>query len=173
MRQRRENPQRWYQHACEIIITRSFPVLSRGVKDNERQTEMERRVKMDTSRRGIKKDRKSKASETKGESLNLSSSLWVQNERRIVGWIIGAKPQKELNCSSSPMSSRQADYLPDSFPDRKICNHDSLASEWSYCGPQGHLICHLISSLKRRILYQFLLIINSSNTIIIVVIITI
>lgn len=41
------------------------------------------------------KKRQSKASETKGESLNLSSSFWVQNERRIVGWIIGAKPQRE------------------------------------------------------------------------------
>lgn len=45
--------------------------------------------------RSGKKDRRSKASETKGESLNLSSSFWVQNERRIVGWIIGAKPQRE------------------------------------------------------------------------------
>lgn len=75
------------------------------MKDNERQTQMERRAKMDRSKRGMeKKKRKSKVSESKGESLNLSSSLWVQNERRIVGWIIGAKPQKELNYSSSPMS---------------------------------------------------------------------
>lgn len=75
------------------------------MKDNERQTQMERRAKMDRSKRGMeKKKRKSKVSESKGESLNLLSSLWVQNERRIVGWIIGAKPQKELNYSSSPMS---------------------------------------------------------------------
>lgn len=68
------------------------------------------------------------------------------------------------------MFRRQADYIPDSLPDRKFCNHDSLASEWSYCGPEGHLICRLISSLNRRILYQFLLIIiNSSGTIIIAV----
>lgn len=66
-------------HACEIIITRSLSVLSHRVKDNESQ-----------SWRGIKKDSGSKASETKGESLNLSSSL--QNERRIEGWIISAKP---------------------------------------------------------------------------------
>lgn len=50
---------------------------------------------------------------------------------------------------------RRADYLPDSPPDWAICNHDSLASEWSDCGPAGHLICCLISSLNRRILYQF------------------
>ncbi len=73
------------------------------MKDNERQTAMERRAEMDRSKRGIKGERESKASDAKGESLNLSSSLWVQNERRIVGWIIGAKPQKELNYSSSPM----------------------------------------------------------------------
>lgn len=73
------------------------------MKDNERQTEMERRVEIDRSKRGMKKREKSRASETEGASLNLSSFLWVQDERRIVGWIIGAKPQKELNCSSSPM----------------------------------------------------------------------
>ncbi len=165
MRRGEKNPQRWYQHACEIIITRSFPVQSRGVKDNERQTAMERRAEMDRSRRGIKGERESKASDAKGESLNLSSSLWVQNERRIVGWITGAKLQKELSCSSS-MFWRWADYLPDSLPDRKICNHDSLASEWSYCGPVGHLIYRVISSLNRRKLYQFLLIIKSSSLII-------
>lgn len=63
------------------------------------------------------------------------------------------------------MSWRQAGYLPDSLPDTRICNHDSLASEWSYCGPEGHLICHLISSLNRRRLYEFPLIINTIVTI--------
>lgn len=67
------------------------------------------------------------------------------------------------------MSWKQAEYLPDSLPDRKICNHDSLASEWSYCGPEGHLICSLISSLNRRILYQLFLINSSSSSTVIVI----
>lgn len=74
------------------------------MKDNERQTENGEGAEMGRSKRGIeKKEGKSTASETRGESLNLSSSLRVQNERRIVGWIIGAKPQKELNYSSPSM----------------------------------------------------------------------
>lgn len=79
------------------------------MKDNERQTEdgeeraeMHRNKKRKKERRSERdRERESKASETKGESLNLSSSPGVQNERRIAGWIIGAKPQKELNRSCS------------------------------------------------------------------------
>lgn len=107
------------------------------------------------------KKRQSKASETKGESLNLSSSLWVQNERRIVGWIIGAKPQRESESSAVALLLCPGDRrVPDSPADRKICNHDSLACEWSYCGPAGHLNCHFISSLNRRIGLSF----SSSST---------
>lgn len=106
--------------------------------------------------RSGKKDRQSKASETKGESLNLSSSFWVQNERRIVGWIIGAKPQGESKSSAVALLLCPEDEgVPDSLADRKICNHDSLACEWSYCGPVGHLNCHFISSLNRRIGISF------------------
>lgn len=56
---------------------------------------------------------------------------------------------------------RRADYLPDSLPDWEICNHDSLASEWSDCGPAGHLICCLISPLNRKNTVSILLIVNA------------
>lgn len=54
------------------------------MKDNERQ-------RRDREKSG---EGESRALETEGESLNLSSSLWVQDERRIDGWIIGTKPQR-------------------------------------------------------------------------------
>jgi len=41
-------------------------------------------------------EREKKERESKG-CRDLSSSLWVQNQRRSVGRIIDAKPQKELN----------------------------------------------------------------------------
>lgn len=71
--------------------------------------------------------RKERGFRHRGESLNLSSSLWVQNESRIVGRIIGAKPQKGLNGSPS-MFWRRADYL--THYEGK--SHHSLASEKTF-----------------------------------------
>lgn len=115
-----KNPQRWYQPACEIIITGSFffffsSVLSHGVKDNERQ----RRDRGGIGGRERKKKKtgegESRALETEGESLNLSSSLWVQDERRIDGWIIGTKPQR---ASLRLLSWKLPDFL--SAKEKKI-----------------------------------------------------
>lgn len=78
--------------ALKTIITRSLPVLSHRVE---------------RWRNG--------ASETRGESLNLWSALRVQIERRIVGWIIGTKLQKELNSSSEDSSTI---YLPEHHTDK-------------------------------------------------------
>lgn len=75
-----------------------FSVLSHGVKDNERQ-----RRDREKSCEG-----ESRALETEGESLNLSSSLWVQDERRIDGWIIGTKPQR---ASLQLLSWKLPDFL--------------------------------------------------------------
>lgn len=89
---RLEKPQRWYLLALKTIITRSLPVLSH---------------REERWRNG--------ASETRGESLSLWSTLWVQIERRIVGWIIWTKLQKELNSSSE---DRSTIYLPQHHTDK-------------------------------------------------------
>lgn len=103
-----------------------------------------------------KKKKKSRKSfrTSKGESLNLSSSLWVRNERRLVGW--KDYRQRELNCGSSPNVLKTGGLSTTWLIARQEYLRSRLTghSEWSHCGPEGHLICHLISALNRRILYQ-------------------
>lgn len=79
--------ERKHRHG-EIIVTGAFPLLRHWEKGNERQTDMEGRAKMDSSRVELKKKRLQRPG-VKCKSFILR----VQNQRRTEGPITVTKPQ--------------------------------------------------------------------------------